>query len=153
MRALAVGTANFVGEGVAMVVAEDPYKAEDGAEMVEVEYEPLPAVMDPEAALERGSPKVHQYLESNLGSHDAIDYGDVAKAFKRADKVVKVRLVNQRLAPSPMEPRGLVATFDEGNGVLTVYLSTQDPHGARDELADLLSFAKEDVRVIAPDVG
>ena len=153
MKALAVGTANFPGEAVAVVVAEDPYLAEDGAESVQVDYESLPAVMDPEAALERGSPKVHDYLESNLASHDSVDAGDVVKAFKRADEVVKVKLVNQRLAPSPMETRGVVASFDQGTGMLTAYLSTQDPHGVRDELADLLSLGREKVRVIAPDVG
>ncbi|HVC27061.1 MAG TPA: xanthine dehydrogenase family protein molybdopterin-binding subunit [Nitrososphaerales archaeon] len=153
MKALAVGTANFPGEAVAVVVAEDRYLAEDGAESVQVDYEALPAVMDPEAALERGSPKVHEYLETNLGSHDSVDAGDVAKAFKRADEVVKVKLVNQRLAPSPIETRGVVASFDQGTGVLTAYLSTQDPHGVRDELADLLSLGREKVRVIAPDVG
>ena len=153
MKALAVGTANFPGEAVAVVVAEDPYLAEDGADFVQVDYEALPAVVDPEAALERGSPKVHDYLESNLGSHDSVDAGDVVKAFKRADEVVKAKLVNQRLAPSPMETRGVVASFDQGTGMLTAYLSTQDPHGVRDELAGLLSLGREKVRVIAPDVG
>src|SRR5947207_5565995 len=109
--------------------------------------------MDSESALEPGSPRAHEYLRNTLSSHTAFTSGDVAKAFKRADEVVKVRLLNQRLSPTPMEPRGVVAQYDEGTGSLVVYLSTQDPHGARDELAELLSMDTEDVRVVAPEVG
>ena len=143
----------YVGEAIAVVVAQDPYTAEDGVELVSVDYEPLPAVTDPEAAIQPGSPKVHDYLPNNLSTHTSVAAGDVTKAFKRADEVVKVKLYNQRLSPTPMEPRAVVAQYDEGNGTLTIYLSSQDPHGARDELADLLSMKREDVRVIAPDVG
>ncbi len=152
-KVLATDTVNFVGEAVAVVVAEDAYAAEDGAELVQVDYEPLPAVVDPEKAISPRSLKVHDYLESNVASHVSFEAGDVDKAFKRADEVVKVKLYNQRLSPAPMEPRGIVAQFDEGTGVLTVYLSTQDPHGARDELADNLSVPRDKVRLIAPDVG
>jgi carbon-monoxide dehydrogenase large subunit len=152
-RALAADTVNYVGDAVAVVIAEDSYSAEDGAELVSVEYDSLPAVMDPEGALKPGSPKVHDYLRDNVASRLSVTAGDVAKAFKRADEVVKVKLHNQRLSPTPMEPRGIVAQFDEGTGSLTVYLSTQDPHGARDELAEMLSLKPENVRVIAPEVG
>ena len=152
-RALATETVNYVGEALAVVIASDPYTAEDGAELVSVDYDPLPAVMDPESALLPGSKKVHDYLPNNISSHSAFSTGDVSKAFKRADEVIKVKLLNQRLSPTPMEPRGVVAQHDEGTGSLVVYLSTQDPHGSRDELADLLSMDREDVRVIAPDVG
>lgn len=152
-RALAMETVNYVGEPVAVIVARDPYSAEDAAELVSVELDPLPAVVDPEAAAKAGSHKVHDYLESNVASHTSFAAGDVQKAFKRADEVVKVKLVNQRLSPTPMEPRGVVAQFDEGTGQLTVFLSTQDPHGARDELAEILSMEPEKVRVVAPDVG
>jgi carbon-monoxide dehydrogenase large subunit len=152
-RALATETVNYVGEAVAVVIAEDAYAAEDAAELVSVEYDPLPVVMDPESALKPGSPKVHDYLRNNLSSHSAFTAGDVAKAFKRADEVVKVKLLNQRLSPTPMETRGVVAQYDEGTVSILVFLSTQDPHGARDELADALSMNREDVRVIAPDVG
>jgi aerobic carbon-monoxide dehydrogenase large subunit len=152
-KALATETVNYVGEAIAVVIAEDAYSAEDGAEHVSVEYDLLPAVVDPEEALKPGSPKVHDYLRDNVGSREHVSAGDVGKAFKRADEVVKVKLYNQRLSPTPMEPRGMVAQFDEGTGSLTVFLSTQDPHGARDELAEILSMKPESVRVIAPDVG
>ncbi len=152
-KALAVETVNYVGEAVAVVIAEDAYAAEDGAELVSVEYDALPAVMDPEMALVPGSPKVHDYLPDNVASRSSFTSGDVQKAFKGADEVVKVKLHNQRLSPTPMEPRGVVAQYDEGGDSLVVYLSTQDPHGVRDELADLLSLRRESVRVVAPDVG
>jgi len=152
-KAMADETVNYVGEVVAVVIAEDAYLAEDAAELVFVEYDPLPAVMDPEGALQPGSPRVHDYVRDNVASHTSFSSGDVKGAFKRADEVIKVKLHNQRLSPTPMEPRGVIAQFDEGAGTLTVILSTQDPHGARDELADLLSMDREDVRVIAPDVG
>ncbi|MDG6914706.1 MAG: xanthine dehydrogenase family protein molybdopterin-binding subunit [Nitrososphaerota archaeon] len=151
--ALATGVVNYPGEAVAVVLAEDKYSAEDGAELVGVDYESLPAVTDPERALEPGAPVVHADLATNLASHETVGAGDVSRAFKRADRVVKVRLLNQRLAPSPMEPRGVVAHYDRGTGLLTVHLSTQDPHGARGEIADKLMLREEDVRVIAPDVG
>ena len=151
-RALAQETTSFVGEPVAVVLAEDAYAAEDGAELVSVEYDALPAVIDPEEALKQGSPRVHEGLKSNVGARMSFAAGDPEKAFARADEVVKVKLYNQRLSPTPMESRGVVARFDEAGG-LTVYLSTQDPHGARDELAKLLSMNPEDVRVVAPDVG
>jgi aerobic carbon-monoxide dehydrogenase large subunit len=152
-KALAAEKVNYVGEALAVVIAEDAYSAEDGAELVSVEYDSLPAVIDPEAALKPGSPKVHDYLPDNVSSRTTSSAGDVEKAFKRADDVIKVKLYNQRLSPTPMEPRGIVAQFDEGTGSLTVFLSTQDPHGARDELAELLSMKPESVRVVAPDVG
>jgi carbon-monoxide dehydrogenase large subunit len=152
-KCLAVGTVNYVGEAIAVVIAEDVYSAQDGADLVSVEYEPLPAVIDPEGALRPGSPKVHDYLHDNVASHTSFTAGDVPKAFRQADEVVKVKLLNQRLCPVPMEPRGVVAQFDRGSGSLTVHLSTQDPHGARDELADILIMRREKVRVIAPDVG
>ncbi len=152
-KALATETVNYVGEAVAVVVAEDAYSAQDGADLVRVEYDVIPAVLDPEEALRPGSPRVHDYLPDNVGSRNSFSVGDVSKAFKRADEVVKVKLFNQRLCPTPMEPRGVIAEFDRGTGVLTVHLSSQDPHGARDELADLLSIEREKVRVIAPDVG
>lgn len=152
-HALATETVNYPGEAVAVVLAEDKYSAEDGAELVTVDYDRLPAVTDPEAALDPGAPKIHEHLGTNLASHETVSAGDVARAFKRADTVVKVRLLNQRLSPSPLEPRGVVAAYDQGTGVLTVHLSTQDPHGARGELAGLLMTREEKVRVVAPDVG
>jgi carbon-monoxide dehydrogenase large subunit len=152
-KMLAVGEVNFAGEAVAVVFAESYYQAEDAAELVEVDYEPLPVVVDVEAAMRPGSPKVHKEFPDNIGYHLLHRYGDVKEAFKNADKVVKVKLVNQRVHPVSLEPRGIAARYDGGNDMLTVWLSTQDPHNLRDSLADLLKVHPSTIRVIAPDVG
>ena len=152
-KILAVGEANFAGEVVAAVFAESYYQAEDAAELVEVDYEPLEAVVDVEAAMKPGSPKVHEEFPDNIAYHFVHRFGDIKEAFRNADRVVKVKLVNQRVHPVSMEPRGLAASYDGGNDLLTVWLSTQDPHTMRDTLAEVLKARPEKVRVIAPDVG
>jgi len=152
-KMLAVGEANFAGEAVAVVFAETAYQAEDAAELVEVDYEPLEAVVDVEAAIRQGSPKVHEEIPDNIGYRLVHRFGDIKGAFRSADRVVKVKLVCQRVHPVSMEPRGLAASYDPGNDLLTVWLSTQDPHNMRDTLADLLRVHASSVRVIAPDVG
>jgi aerobic carbon-monoxide dehydrogenase large subunit len=150
---LAVGEVNFAGEAVAAVFAETYYQAEDAAELVEVDYEPLEAVVDVEASIKPGSPKVHAEFPDNIGFHYVHRFGDIKAAFQKADRVVKVKLINQRIAPVSLEPRGVAASYDEGNDVLTVWLSTQDPHTMRDSLAELLRVHPANVRLIAPDVG
>ncbi|MGA2200285.1 MAG: xanthine dehydrogenase family protein molybdopterin-binding subunit, partial [Nitrososphaerales archaeon] len=150
---LAVGEVNFAGEAVAAVFAESYYQAEDAAELVEVEYEPLEAVVDVEAAIRPGSPKVHAEFPDNIGYHYVHRFGDVKAAFRSADRVVKVKLINQRVHPVSLEPRGIAVSYDGGNDLLTVWLSTQDPHNMRDILADLLRVNPASVRLIAPDVG
>src|SRR5579875_478863 len=104
-------------------------------------------------ALKPGSPLVHDHLKSNVCYHSVNTVGDVEDAFAKADLVVKLRLVNQRLAPAPLETRGILASYDRGNGELTVWATTQDPHGLRDILASTLGLPKSGVRVIAPDMG
>ncbi|MGA2665390.1 MAG: xanthine dehydrogenase family protein molybdopterin-binding subunit [Nitrososphaerales archaeon] len=152
-KMLAVGEANFAGEAVAVVFAESYYQAEDAAELVEVEYEPLDAIVDVEAAMKPGSPRVHDELPDNIGYHFVHTFGDVPRAFRDADSVVKVKLINQRVHPVSLEPRGIAASYDGGADLLTVWLSTQDPHTMRDSLADLLRISPSTVRLIAPDVG
>ncbi|MGO9190569.1 MAG: xanthine dehydrogenase family protein molybdopterin-binding subunit, partial [Streptosporangiaceae bacterium] len=129
------------------------YQAEDAAELVEIDYEPLAVVVDAEAAFKPGSPKVHEEFPDNIAYHYLHRFGDVKAAFRNADRVVKVKFVNQRVHPVSMEPRGLAANYDSGNDMLTVWLSTQDPHTMRDSLAELLRVPYSSVRVIAPDVG
>lgn len=150
---LAVDVVKFVGEPVAVVVAEDLYTARDAAELVQVEYEPLPAVVDPEKALEKSSPRVHETLEDNVCYRWRRVYGDVEKLFKEADEVVETRLVIQRLAPSAMEPRGVVAHYDGYNRMLTVWSSTQFPHRLRTWISTSLNMPENRIRVIAPEVG
>jgi len=152
-RPLAVDVTRYVGEAVAVVLAKDRYTAEDAAELVRVDYEPLEAVVDVEEALKPGSPLVHDHLKSNVCYHSVNTVGDVEDAFAKADHVVSLRLVNQRLAPAPLETRGILASYDRGNGELKVWATTQDPHGLRDTLASILGLPQSGVRVIAPDMG
>jgi carbon-monoxide dehydrogenase large subunit len=152
-RMMPLDEVNFAGEVVAAVFAESYYQAEDAAELVKIEYEPLEVVVDAEAAFKPGSPKVHAEFPDNIAYHYLHRFGDVKGAFRNADRVVKVKLVNQRVHPVSMEPRGIAANYDSGNDMLTIWLSTQDPHNMRDSLAELLRVSPSSVRVIAPDVG
>ena len=150
---LATGRVRYVGEPVAAVVAEDAYAARDAAEMVEVNYEPLPAVVDPEKALEKGGTLVHESFGSNQAFTHELKNGDVAGAFKQADRVVKARLLNQRLAPIAMEPRGVVAEYLPGENRLTVWSSTQIPHLLKTQISLMVGLPETAVRVITPEVG
>ncbi len=150
---LAVDTVRFVGDLVAAVVAETRAQAMDAAELVVVDYDPLPAVVDAEAALEDGAP----LLFPDHGSNVAIefDFGEDPTVLDGADVVVEGRFVNQRLAAVPMEPNGILVELgtDDDPGGLTVHVPTQNPHGVRDPLASAVGLEPEQVRVVAPAVG
>ncbi|MBI1894486.1 MAG: molybdopterin-dependent oxidoreductase [Candidatus Rokubacteria bacterium] len=148
---LAREVVRYVGEPVAAVVADDRYLAADACEAIQVEYEPLPAVSDPEAALAPDAPRVHPEFPDNVALTWAWSQGDVEGAFARADTVVRLRLVNQRLAGVALEPRGCLAEYRAG--ALTVWAGTQTPHRLRSGLAQILRLPEPAVRVIAPDVG
>ncbi|BFH72738.1 glyceraldehyde dehydrogenase subunit alpha [Sulfurisphaera javensis] len=138
----------YVGQPVAIVIAKDRYEAYDLIESVEVEYEPLDYVIDPEKALE-DKIRVYSGLSSNIYYHERWKGGDVEKAFKEADLVISDTLINQRVIASPLETRGALAYFDGSK--LTFYSSTQSAHYLRRNLVDFLGF--ENIRVIQPDVG
>ncbi|MFC5994056.1 xanthine dehydrogenase family protein molybdopterin-binding subunit [Pseudonocardia hispaniensis] len=123
-RCLAVDTVRYVGEGVAVVVADDRYLAEDALELIEVDYEPLPPVVDPEAALEPGASLVHEPLGSNLAYERAFDFGDVERDFAEADLVVRDRLRWHRSGAQPLETVGAIADYDHGTGQLTVHTNS-----------------------------
>ncbi len=152
--ALSDGVVRFVGEGVAAVVATDRYVAKDAAELVDVEYEDLPVVVDAVKSMEPGAPLLHPQFGTNvcvsmpMGNKDETD-----KAFREADVTVKQWMVNHRLIPNAMEPRGVVATYDPGPETLTVWSSTQVPHLLRSLLSGLVRIPEHRVRVIAPEVG
>ena len=156
-QALATDVVRYVGDPVAVVVADSRYGARDAAALVEVEYEPLPAVVDPEAALKEGTQLVHEQLGTNLAHTQTLTNGDVDGAFSRADRVVKLRVVNQRVFPVAMETRGCVAEWRAArpgdSGELTIWSSTQIPHALRTKLAVLLGLPENKVRSIAPEVG
>jgi aerobic carbon-monoxide dehydrogenase large subunit len=150
---LAVDKVCYVGEGVAAVVAEDRYVARDALDLIQVEYEPLPVVSDPEKALAPGTPVIHSEWSDNVAFRSEQKQGNLTKAFKEADKIVKQRLVHQRLAPIAIEPRGVVARYLAAETELTVWSSTQIPHMLRSNLAQMLKLPENQVRVIAPEVG
>src|SRR6202041_2878707 len=146
---MATDEVRYVGEIVACVVARDRYAAADALELIDVEYEPLPAVLDMEAALAEGSPKVHE--AGNKSFVWPFAQGDVDAAFRDAPVVVERTYRQQRLIPCAMEPRATVAAMvgDE----VTLWTATQIPHVLRFLLAAVLGIPEQNIRVIAPDVG
>ena len=150
---LARGEVNHAGDGVAVVVATDRYKAQDALEFIDVEYEVLPVVVDVEAALEEGSPLVHEDLGTNKCYTWPLGTGDIDKAFEEADVVVSGRYIQQRLIPSAIEPRAVVVNPEPATGALTVYSSTQVPHFVKDILALVCGVSETKLRVVAPEVG
>ncbi len=151
--ALADGLVRFVGEPVVVVVAADAYRATDGAEAVRVEYEPLPAAVDPERATEPGAVLVHDDWGTNVAASLAMETGDVDGALARAAHVVTRRFRCGRLTALPLEPRAVAARWDRTTATLHVWSSTQMPYGVRQRVAETLGLAADAVRVTAPDVG
>jgi carbon-monoxide dehydrogenase large subunit len=143
----------LVGHPVAVVVATDRYVAKDAADLVEVDYEVLPAVADPEKALEKGAPAVHPEWPDNTAFIFHQDGGDVEKAFAEAEVIVKQRITSQRLVPMAMETRGVVAEWRGADRALTLYTSTQVPHLVRTLVAAMLGIEENRLRVVAPEVG
>ena len=152
---LAIAKVRYTGDEVAAVLAEDSARACDALDLITVEYKPLPGVADAEAALADDAPILHDELSSNVAFEHS--YGDsaatVSAALGAADYVVSLRIQNSRVAPVPIEPRGVLAQFDPTTGVLHVWTSTQRPFMVRADLAALLGLSEERIRVIAPDVG
>jgi carbon-monoxide dehydrogenase large subunit len=153
-RLLARDKVRYVGEAVAVVIAETREQAHDAIDSIEIDYEPLPAVSDPDAALSPGAPLLYEEFGTNLAHRLEKRGGDVEAAFARSDvQIVKGRFNNPRVLPVPMETRGAAARYDPGTGGLTFWASTQFPHAMRTRMAEMLGLAENDVRVIAPDVG
>ena len=148
---LAVDTVRFVGDSVAVVVAETRATAEDGAEAVAADYEPLPAIITLEQAAAEGAPVVFPEHGSNVAFATA--YGGDEDVLAGAEAVVTGRFVNQRLAAVPMEPDVFLAAPDSESGGLRIWASTQSPFQVRDFVADCLGIAEDKVRCVAPDVG
>jgi carbon-monoxide dehydrogenase large subunit len=150
---LAGARAYFVGHPVAVVVAETRAIARDALDRIEVDYDPLPAVIDPEKALEKDSPLTHPELETNVAFTWSLPPSDLDGAFKEADKVLKLRVVHPRLTPMALEPRGCVASWHAGESSLTLWTSTQVPHYVRTLLPGLIHIPENKLRVVAPEVG
>ena len=152
-QALAAERVRYVGEPVAVIVADTPYRAADALEALVVEYEPLPAVTDAEAALAPGAPLVYDHLGTNLATRWQRAVGDPDKAFAQAPVVVTARMTNQRVLAAALEPRGCAAAYDAASGRLTLWASTQNPHLLRGWVAEHLKMPPAEVRVVAPRVG
>ncbi len=151
--ALAADVVRYVGEAVAVVVAETVYQAYDAMDLVAVDYEPLPAVVDPQKAAQDGAPCLHDCAAGNVAFHWKVAGGDIDAAFKDAYVVVHERIVQQRLIPTAMEPRGAVAQFVPATGELTLWNTTQNPHIVRFVMSLVTGVSEDKLRVIAPEVG
>ncbi len=150
---LACGLVRFAGEGVAVVLAEDAAVAADALERIEVELEPLPALTSTGQALEEGAPSIHDRAEGNRAFVWTADSGGVDEAFQRAAATVDLDVRIQRLVPTAMEPRAVLAAPDSGSDGVTLWTTTQIPHQVQGDLAKLLDWPAEQIRVIAPEVG
>ncbi|MBC8100046.1 MAG: molybdopterin-dependent oxidoreductase, partial [Armatimonadetes bacterium] len=152
---LARDKVRYVGDGVAIVIADNRYHAQDAVELVEVEYEPLDAVVNPEEATFNGAPQLFDEVPNNVAFRWVASSGDeaVEAAFAAAEVVVSERIVQQRLLPTAMEPRSAFAQWNSGTEELTIWSTTQNPHIARFILSGMLGVPEHKVRVIAPEVG
>ena len=151
---LATDKVRLVGDPVAVVVAESRYLAEDGCELVEVEYDDLPPVMDAAFALDPGSPPLFANLGDNIARvHSRHEFGDVSATFARADRVTDLHIDVHRHQNVPMEGRGCVASYDPDSGVMTMHASTQSVHLTKIAVAMRLGLEQDKVRVLAGDIG
>ena len=163
-RAIAADVVRFVGDPVAVVVARDRYVARDAADAITVDCEPLPAVVEPETATEGQPAVLHADFPNNcllgplptgtgVGRGGQVDDSAIDAAFAAADVVISQRMVSQRLAPTAIEPRGVVAHYEPGKESLTIWSSTQNPHILRTRVAAMVGLGQHQVRAIAPEVG
>ena len=150
---LADGEVRYVGEPVAAVIADGPYRAEDAAATVEIDYEPLPAAIDCRRALEPAAPPAHSAIPDNLVAALSMAYGDCDRAFASAAHAVQAAMHQNKGLGHAIECRGVLARLDPNDGKLTVWSGTQMPHRAHAVLSDLLGLGEDELRVVAPDVG
>jgi len=143
----------YVGDGVAMVVATSREAARDASELIEVDYQPLPATVNPEDATKPNAPQLHADVPGNVGFKWVVSGGDAEAAFQSAEVKVAQRIVQQRLLPTAMEPRAAVASWNQGTGHLTLWATSQNPHIHRFLCSLMLKLPEHRIRVISPDVG
>jgi carbon-monoxide dehydrogenase large subunit len=154
-RVLAVGEVHFAGDPVALVIAEDRYIARDACDLIEVEYEPLPVVVDAKKATEPGAPQLHENAPNNIVMEwEAGDKAKADTAIAAAEVVVREQIINQRLIPTPMETRGAVARYEPATDEFTLWTTSQAPHVLRLLLtAFVFGIPETKLRVISPDIG
>ena len=151
--AIAKDVVRYVGDAVAVVVAEDRYQAEDALELIEVDYEPLNAVVNPEAATRDGAPQLHDDAPNNQAFHWVASGGDPDAAFESPEVLVKDTIIQQKLIPNAMEPRAALASWLPSMGELTLWSTSQNPHICRFVTSLVTGLPEHKIRVIAPEVG
>ena len=153
ITALASGKVRYVGEPVVAIVAQSRYLAEDALELIEIDFEPLPVVIDPEEAVKADAPLLHDAAGTNVLLEREFKRGDVDKAMKDAALTVRGRFRMHRKSPMAMEPRCYFADYDEGRECLMLHSATQVPGIIRDALSDALGMPGGQIRVVAAEVG
>ena len=153
-QVIAKDVVRYTGDIVATVVAEDRYQAYDALDLIEVDYEALPSVTDPEAAAKDDAPQLHPDVPGNQAFHwNVTGGGDVDEAFTNAEVVVSDRIIQQRLIPNAMETRAALAQYNHASGELTLWNTTQNPHIVRFLTSVVTGIAEDRIRVVAPEVG
>ena len=150
---LAVEKVRYVGDGVAMVVAESRAAARDALDLIDVDYEPLDAVVDPERAVADDAPQLHDDVPNNIAFTWIVAGGDADKAFAAADVTVEQKILQPRLQPTAIEPRAAVASYNRAAGQLTLWVTSQNPHIHRFLCSVMLNMPEHRIRVISPEVG
>jgi aerobic carbon-monoxide dehydrogenase large subunit len=149
---VAIDRVRFVGECVALVVAETQAMAHDAVGLIEVDYETLPAVVDEDAAIRAGAPQLHDNVPNNITTLYRVGGGNYKKATEEADQILKLRVVNNRLIPTCMETRAILAVPD-AEGTLSVYIPSQVPHMHRRWIAETVGIPEHQLRIVALDIG
>lgn len=150
---LAIGKVAYVGQAVAVVIAESRYIARDALELIEVDYEELPAVSDVESALEPGAPQLYEDWGDNVFLYIPGPHGDTEAAFAAADGVLRERFTHHRVIGLPLDGHGALGEYDPATGRLVLHASTQIPHFLRTVLAEITGLSEANIRVVAPDMG
>jgi len=150
---MAVNKVRWAGEPVAAVAAVDRYISEDALELIDVEYEPLPVVVDIEKAMEKNAPLLYEELGDNILVRIPATFGDIDKAFNEADHIISERLYEQRYSGFPLEARCTIANYKSADKKLEIWTSTQGPFQARSYISRVLNIPEQNIRVIVPDVG
>lgn len=151
--AIAKDKVRYVGDAVAVVVAESRYEAEDALSRIDVDFDPLEAAINPKSAAQDGAPQIHEDVPSNIAFHWTVAGGEIDEAFDKADVVVRDTINLQRLIPNAMEPRSAIAQWVAATGDLTLWSTTQNPHIARFLTSVVTGVGEHKIRVIAPEVG
>ena len=150
---IAATKVRYVGDPIAVVVAENRYIAEDAMELIDVEYEALPAVTDARSSMQAEAPRLHEAVPNNIPANFQVDVGDVDSAFAKCDLIIEEEFSIQRHAAVPLETRGLVAEFDEGRRILTMWGPTKMTHANWRILSDLIGLPQSCIHFIEPEVG